>query len=334
MLKYLGMQANKMKKVICEQFAPIEALKVVDTPSPEVKKNQVRINAKAIGVNYPDGLLVQGLYQMKPPTPFTPGIEVAGVIDAVGEGVDTLKVGDAVAAIMPIGGYAEQVVLHQSIVQPLPSGVSPQDATALMCAYGTSHHALKQRANLQEGEHVLVLGAAGSTGIAAIEIAKAMGAKVTAVASTQEKLDLAQKHGADNLVLNNDELADNLKKIAGNKGFDIVFDPIGGDAFDASIRRMAWNGRYLVIGFASGRIPEFAVNLALVKGFSVMGVFWGSFVQKQPQDYMANQVELFAWYNKGLLKPHIHKIYSIDDVQQALNDVLQRKVAGKVVLAP
>ena len=323
-----------MKQVVCEAFAPIEDLKVIDAPSPEVKKNQVRINAHAIGVNYPDGLLVQGLYQMKPPTPFTPGIEVAGVIDAVGEGVETLKVGDSVAAIMPIGGYSEQVLAHQSIVQPLPKGLSAEHATALMCAYGTSHHALKQRANLKENEHVLILGAAGSTGIAAIEIAKAMGAKVTAVASTQEKLDIAQAHGADNLVLNDNQLADSLKKLAGHKGFDVVFDPIGGDAFDASIRRMAWNGRYLVVGFASGRIPEFAINLALVKGFSVIGVFWGTFVQKQPKDYMANQVELFAWYGKGLLKPHIHKTYKLNDVHDALNDVLQRKVAGKVVLVP
>lgn len=323
-----------MKQVVCEAFAPIKDLKIIDAPSPEVKKNQVRVTAQAIGVNYPDGLLVQGLYQMKPPTPFTPGIEVAGVIDEVGEGVEKFKVGDKVAAIMPIGGYAEQVVLHQSILQPLPEGLSPEDATALMCAYGTSHHALKQRANLKEGEHILVLGAAGSTGIAAVEIAKAMGAKVTAVASTQEKLEIAQEHGADNLVLNDDQLAESLKKVAGNKGFDVVYDPIGGDAFDASIRRMAWNGRYLVVGFASGRIPELAVNLALVKGFSVMGVFWGTFVQKQPQDYMANQIELFTWYGKGLLKPHIHKVYPLDDVHQALNDVLQRKVAGKVVLAP
>ncbi|NVK37533.1 MAG: NADPH:quinone oxidoreductase family protein [Gammaproteobacteria bacterium] len=323
-----------MKQVICEAFAPIENLKVIDAPSPDVKKGQVRIRAQAIGVNFPDGLLVQGLYQMKPPTPFTPGIEVAGIVDAVGEDVDKFKAGDAVAAIMPIGGYAEEVVLHQSIVQPLPKGLSADDATALMCAYGTSHHALKQRANLQAGEHVLVLGGAGSTGIAAIEIAKAMGATVTAVASTQEKLDIAKEHGADNLILNDANLADALKKQAGHKGFDVVFDPIGGDTFDASIRRMAWNGRYLVVGFASGRIPEFSVNLALVKGFSILGVFWGSFVQKQPQDYMANQVELFTWYQKGYLKPHIHKAYPIDEVHAALNDVLQRKVAGKVILVP
>lgn len=323
-----------MKQVICEAFAPIEQLKVIDAPSPEVKKGQVRIRAQAIGVNFPDGLLVQGLYQMKPPTPFTPGIEVAGIVDAVGEGVEKFKAGDAVAAIMPIGGYAEEVVLHHSIVQPLPKGLSADDATALMCAYGTSHHALKQRANLQAGEHVLVLGGAGSTGIAAIEIAKAMGATVTAVASTQDKLDIAKEHGADNLILNDDNLGDALKKQAGHKGFDVVFDPIGGDAFDASVRRMAWNGRYLVVGFASGRIPEFSVNLALVKGFSILGVFWGSFVQKQPQDYMANQVELFSWYQQGLLKPHIHKAYPIDQVQDALNDVLQRKVAGKVILVP
>lgn len=323
-----------MKQVTCHSFAPISALTVENVAEPQVKKNMVLIKADAMGVNYPDGLLVQGLYQMKPPTPFTPGIEVAGTIEAIGEGVDNLKVGDKVAALMPIGGYSEKVAVHKAIVQPLPDGIEAEHATALMCAYGTSHHALKQRANLQAGETLLVLGAGGATGLAAVEIGKAMGAKVIAVASSDAKLATAKEHGADELVKNDDDLAANLKKLAGHKGFDVVFDPIGGDAFDASIRRMAWNGRYLVIGFASGRIPEFAVNLALVKGFSLSGVFWGTFVQKQPQDYMANQQELFAWYKDGKVKPHIDARYNIDDVQNALNAVLNREVVGKVVLVP
>lgn len=323
-----------MKQVTCREFAPINKLEVAEVADPELKKNMVIIKSEAMGVNYPDGLLVQGLYQMKPPTPFTPGIEVAGTIEALGEGVEGFAIGQKVAALMPIGGYSEKVAVHKSIIQPLPDGISPEHATALMCAYGTSHHALKQRANLQSGETLLVLGAGGATGLAAVEIGKAMGAKIIAVASSDEKLATAKEHGADELIKNDENLADNLKKVAGHKGFDVVFDPIGGDAFDASIRRMAWNGRYLVIGFASGRIPEFAVNLALVKGFSVSGVFWGTFVQKQPQDYMANQQELFAWYKEGKVKPHIDAQYKIDDVQDALNAVLNRKVVGKVVLVP
>ena len=322
-----------MKQVVCEEFAPVEELKVIDAPSPEVGPGEIRVKNEAVGVNFPDGLLVQGKYQARPPRPFTPGIEVAGVVNAVGEGVTNVKVGDRVAAIMPIGGYAEEVVFPAMIAQPLPDGVPTDDATALLCAYGTSHHGLKQRANLQAGESVLVLGAAGSTGIAAIEIAKAMGATVTAVASTQEKLDIAKAHGADTLILNDENLAENVKEAAG-KGFDVIYDPIGGDAFDICVRRLAWNGRYLVVGFAAGRIPELPVNLLLVKGSCVMGVFWGTFTQKQPKDYIANQQELFQWYLEGKVKPHIHKVYPMDNVHDALNDVLQRKVAGKVVLKP
>lgn len=322
-----------MKQVVCEEFAPVEALKVVDVPSPEISATQVLVTNEAVGVNFPDGLLVQGLYQARPPRPFTPGIEVAGVVKAIGSDVKNVKVGDRVAAVMSIGGYAEEVVIEAMMAMPLPDGVPAVDATALLCAYGTSHHGLKQRANLQPGESVLVLGAAGSTGIAAIEIAKAMGATVTAVASTQEKLDIAKEHGADVLILNDDKLAENVKEAAG-KGFDVIYDPIGGDAFDICVRRLAWNGRYLVVGFAAGRIPELPVNLILVKGCSVMGVFWGTFTQKQPKDYIANQTELFGWYLEGKVKPHIHKVYEMDNVHDALNDVLQRKVAGKVVLKP
>ena len=323
-----------MKLVSCSEFAPLDQLQVIEVPEPEVKKNMVRIRNTAIGVNYPDGLLVQGLYQMKPPLPFTPGMEAAGVIDAVGEGVSQFKVGDKVAALLTLGAYAEKIVVHHSMVMPLPDFISEQHATALMCGYGTSHHALKQRAQLQPGETLLVLGAGGNTGTAAVEIGKAMGAKVIAVASTQEKLDLAKKLGADETILNSDQLGDDIKALVKHKGVDVVFDPIGGDSFDACVRRMAWNGRYLVVGFAAGRIPQLPVNLALVKGFSLMGVFWGSFVQKQAKDYQANQQELFKWYEDGLIHPHIDKVYKLDEVSTALGDVLNRKVMGKVVLAP
>lgn len=323
-----------MKIVRCHEFAPLDQLAIEEVQSPTVKGSMVLIDSEAIGVNYPDGLLVQGLYQMKPPTPFTPGLEVAGVVTAVGEKVTRFNVGDRVGVIMPIGGYAQQVAVHESMPFNLPDGVSAADATALMCGYGTSHHALKQRANLQTGETLLVLGAGGNTGLAAVEIGKAMGARVIAVASSQDKLNIAKQHGADDCILLTENLADDIKALVKNKGIDVVFDPIGGDAFDVCVRRMAWNGRYLVIGFASGRIPELAVNLALVKGFSLMGVFWGTFTQKQPQDYAANQVELFNWYQQGLIKPYIDKAYPFNEVRTALADVLNRKVKGKVILTP
>ena len=293
----------------------------------------VVIAADTIGVNYPDGLLVQGLYQMKPPTPFVPGMEVAGVVSAVGEGVTSVRPGDRVAAICTLGGYAEKVAVDEVRVMKLPAGMDGADACALLCGFGTSHHALKQRAQLQPGETLAVLGAAGATGIAAVQIGKAMGARVIAVASTEEKRAVATRAGAD-IAIGYENLKDELKNATGGEGVDVAYDPVGGDAFDDLTRAMAWGGRLLVIGFASGTIPKFPVNLALVKGYSVVGAFWGSFTQKQPELYADNMRELVGWYEEGKVKPVIDGIYPLADAASVLTRVLGRGATGKLVLKP
>ena len=322
-----------MKAIVCNDFAPLNELQYADVDAPEAKGNMVVIRPDAIGVNYPDGLLVQGLYQMKPPTPFTPGMEVAGTVEAVGPGVETFKPSDRVAGMGLLGAYADLVAVPSNAVFPLPPGMDGADACALMCAYGTAHHALKQRADLQAGETVCILGAAGSTGIAAIQTAKAMGARVTAVASSEEKRDIARSAGADEIT-GYDNLKDELKGLTGGKGIDVLFDPVGGDAFDAACRAMARGGRLLVIGFASGRIPELPVNLTLVKEFSVVGVFWGSFSRHEPEVYAQNMEELIGWYMAGKVKPHIEGRYPLSNAAGVLERVLGRRATGKIILVP
>lgn len=322
-----------MKAIVCEDFGSLESLKYTDVDKPVVKDHTVLIRPESIGVNYPDGLLVQGLYQMKPPTPFVPGMEVAGTVEEVGSEVSRFKPGDKVAALCQIGGYSELVAVPQRAVFPLPPGTDTADACALMCAYGTSHHALKQRAQLKAGETIAVLGAAGATGIAAIQIAKIMGARVIAVASSEEKQGIAKECGADE-VIGYDDLKDNLKKLTDGKGVDVLFDPVGGDAFDAACRAMGRGGRLLIIGFASGRIPELPVNLTLVKEYSVVGVFWGSFTQHEPDVYADNMRELIGWYLEGKVKPHVEGRYPLADAPQILKRVLGRGAAGKLVLVP
>ncbi len=322
-----------MKAIVCNDFAPLSELQYSDVDAPKAEGKTVVVRSEAIGVNYPDGLLVQGLYQMKPPTPFTPGMEVAGIVEAVGPDVEGVKPGDRVAGMGLLGGYAELVALPAKAVFPLPPGMDGGDACALMCAYGTSHHALKQRANLQPGETVGVLGAAGSTGIAAIQIAKAMGARVIAVASSDKKQALALEAGADE-VIGYEDLKDNLKRLTDGKGVDVLFDPVGGDAFDAACRAMARGGRLLVIGFASGRIPELPVNLTLVKEFSLVGVFWGSFTNHEPAVHAQNMEELISWYMQGKVKPHIEGRYPLSDAANVLERVLGRGATGKIILVP
>lgn len=322
-----------MKAIVARDFAPIDRLEYADWPEPTATGRTVVIEAEAIGVNYPDGLLVQGLYQVKPPTPFVPGMEVAGKVVAVSEGVTRFKVGDRVAALSTLGAYAERVGSDEATVMKLPDGISAADACALMCGYGTSHHALKQRAQLKPGETLCVLGAAGATGIAAIQIGKVMGARVIGVASTPEKREIAKQAGAD-VVLGYENLKDTLKEATGGKGVDVGYDPVGGDAFDALVRGMGWNGRLLIIGFASGKIPQFPVNLALVKGFSLVGVFWGSFTQKEPAEYQANMRELIGWHLAGKVKPVIEGVYPLSDAPAILTRVLGRGASGKLILKP
>ncbi|MDP5031858.1 MAG: NADPH:quinone oxidoreductase family protein, partial [Paraglaciecola sp.] len=324
-----------MKAIVCNEFAPVEALKYQDVPDPVVKKGEVIVDVKACGVNFPDGLLVQGLYQMKPPTPFIPGNEVAGVISELGEGVSHLKVGMRVIALCMLGGYAEKVAVPVTHVMPIPDAIPDDEAAALVTAHATAHHALKQRAHIKPGETLLVTGAAGGTGLAAVQIGKLMGATVIAVCSTQEKLDVAKANGADILInYTETDLKTAIKEVTNGKGVDVVYECVGGDTFHACSRSMAWNGRLLVVGFAGGTIPEFPVNLSLVKGYSVVGVFWGSFTQHQPKDFAANMQELLTWYVEGKVKVIVDEVLPLANAKDALNKVMGREVKGKMSLRP
>jgi NADPH2:quinone reductase len=324
-----------MKAIVCNEFAPVEQLKFEDVADPVAQKGQVVVDIKACGVNFPDGLLVQGLYQLKPPCPFIPGGEIAGVISQLGEGVKHLKVGTRVIGLCMLGGYAQKVACPATHVLPIPDGIPDDEAAALVTAHATAHHALKQRAQLKSGETLLVTGAAGGTGLAAVQIGKLMGAKVIAVCSTQEKLEVAKANGADILINYTDtDLKAAIKEVTNGKGVDVVYECVGGDTFHACSRSMAWNGRLLVVGFAGGTIPEFPVNLSLVKGYSVVGVFWGSFTQHQPQDFADNMHELLTWYVQGKVKVIIDEVIPLERAKDALNKVMGRKVKGKISLRP
>ncbi|WP_431483127.1 NADPH:quinone oxidoreductase family protein [Pseudomonas solani] len=322
-----------MKAVLCKAFGPAETLVLEEVASPEPKKNEVLIDVHAAGVNFPDTLIIEGKYQFKPPFPFSPGGEAAGTVAAVGEKITYLKPGDRVMALTGWGSFAEQVAVPGYNVMPIPKGIDFNSAAAFGMTYGTSMHALKQRANLQPGETLLVLGASGGVGLAAVEIGKAMGAKVIAAASSAEKLAVAKAAGADELInYSESSLKEKVKELTGGQGADVIYDPVGGDLFDEAIRSIAWNGRLLVVGFASGRIPELPVNLTLLKGAAVVGVFWGSFAQRQPQDNLANFQQLFAWHAEGKLKPLVSQVFPLEKSADAINALGQRKAVGKVVV--
>lgn len=322
-----------MKAVLCKAFGPAETLVLEEVASPEPKKNEVLIDVHAAGVNFPDTLIIEGKYQFKPPFPFSPGGEAAGTVAAVGEKITHLKPGDRVMALTGWGSFAEQVAVPGYNVMPIPKGIDFNSAAAFGMTYGTSMHALKQRANLQPGETLLVLGASGGVGLAAVEIGKAMGARVIAAASSDEKLEVAKAAGADLLInYSTSSLKEKIKELTGGQGADVIYDPVGGDLFDEAIRSIAWNGRLLVVGFASGRIPELPVNLALLKGAAVVGVFWGSFAQRQPQDNLANFQQLFAWHAEGKLKPLVSQTFPLERAAEAINALGQRKAVGKVVV--
>lgn len=324
-----------MKAIICNEFGPLEKLQYQEVADPVAHPGSVVLDIQAAGVNFPDGLMVQGLYQMKPAFPFTPGSEVAGVITELGEGVKHFSIGDRVIGFVGVGGYAEKAACPATHLIPIPDGISSEEAAGLSTAHATAHHALKQRANIQPGETLLVTGAAGGTGLAAVQIGKAMGATVIAACSTEEKLQMAKDNGADILInYAENDLKTELKKINGGKGIDVVYDAVGGDAFDACSRCMAWNGRLLVIGFASGRIPELPVNLTLVKGYSVVGVFWGSFTAHQPKDFADNMKELLTWYLQGKVKVIVDGALPLAQAKDALDKVMNRQVKGKMVLLP
>ena len=323
-----------MKALVCNEFATIDKLNLEEKPAPQPAKGEVLIDVKAAGVNFPDLLTVQGKYQIKPPLPFIPGTEVAGVVTAVGESVTRRKVGDKVIATTQIGGFAEQCVAPEYATIEMANSMSFPQAAGFSITYGTSYYALKQRANLQAGETVLVLGAAGGVGIATIQIAKAMGAKVIAAASSEEKLDFACEAGADMRInYSNEPLKDKIKELTGGKGADVIYDPVGGDLSEQAFRGIAWDGRFLVIGFASGPIPAIPLNLALLKGASMMGVFWGSWMARQPQEAMQNFKELIDMIDGGQFSPLVTEVYDLEDYQSALASISERRAKGKVILS-
>lgn len=322
-----------MKALLCKAFGPASSLQLEDIPSPTPKANEVLLDVHAAGVNFPDSLIIQGKYQFKPPFPFAPGGEAAGVISAVGDKVSQYRVGQRVMALTGWGSFAEQVCVPAYNLLPMPDGMDFASAAAFGMTYGTSMHALKQRGNLQPGETLLVLGASGGVGLAAVEIGKAMGATVIAAASSAEKLEVARQAGADQLINYREQsLKDELKKLTGGKGVDVIYDPVGGPLFEEAFRCIAWNGRLLVIGFASGEIPALPANLPLLKGASLVGVFWGAFAQRQVQDNVANFQQLFAWYAEGKLKPLVSQRYSLAEAGQAIDTLAERRAVGKLVI--
>ena len=321
-----------MKAVVCKEFGPIENLTVEDLPDPTPGAGEVLIRVHAAGVNFPDGLMVRGEYQMKPPRPFTPGNEVAGIVTALGSGVTTLSVGQRVVSLCGLGGFAEQVVAPADRALPIPDSMDFNTAGGLMLVYGTSLHALKNKAKLKAGETLLVLGAAGGVGLAAVELGRAMGARVIAAASTNEKLELARAHGAE-LGINyaTADLRAELKHLVPG-GVDVVYDPVGGPLTEAAVRGMAWGGRLLVIGFANGEIPKLPLNLLLLREGEAIGVFWGAWTQRDPAGHAANTARIMQWFAEAKLKPHVGGAYPLTQVKDALDDVMGRRAQGKIVL--
>jgi NADPH:quinone reductase len=322
-----------MKAVLCRQHGLPETLTLEDVPSLVPGPQQVVIAVHAAGVNFPDTLIIQGKYQFKPELPFSPGGEVAGVIKHVGAEVEGLRVGDRVLAPLGWGGFAEEAIAEAWRVLPIPGDMDFETASAFVLTYGTSHHALKDRAQLQPGETLLVLGAAGGVGLAAIEIGKAMGARVIAAASSDEKLAVCAEHGADELIhYVRDDLRTRLKDITGGRGIDVVYDPVGGAFSEPALRSTAWNGRFLVVGFAAGDIPSIPLNLPLLKGCSVVGVFWGAFARNERARNAQNMQELFGWFQQGKVRPHICARYPLAQAAEAMNAVANRSAKGKVVI--
>jgi len=322
-----------MKAIVCEAFGEPDSLKYRDIDSPTVRKGEVKIAVKACGVNFPDVLLVQGLYQVKPPFPFSPGLEVAGEIIEIGEGVTGFTVGQRVVAGMNYGGFAEEACAMAGMVFPMPDNMSYEDGAASTLVYGTSQLALDYRGKLQAGETLLVLGAAGGVGLTAVELGKQMGATVIAAASSEEKLALTREYGADYTInYLEEDLREAVKKITEGRYADVIYDPVGGDAFDAAVRCLGNEGRYLVIGFASGRIPEVAVNRFLLKNSSLVGVYWGgmSFTKSEViHDTAQKLLKLFA---EGKLKPHIDRVFPLEEASEALEMIANRQAKGKLVL--
>ncbi|WP_119672608.1 NADPH:quinone oxidoreductase family protein [Deinococcus sp. RM] len=324
-----------MRALTCTAFDEPETLTVTEQPTPTPGPGEVLIRVQAASVNYPDALMVQGKYQVRPKLPFTPGAEAAGTVDAVGEGVTHLTVGQRVAAFTGTGAFATHLIAPAAATLPLPDDLNLNVAATLPLAYGTAMHALIDRGQLKAGETLLVLGAAGGVGLAAVMIGKALGARVIAAASTPEKLDLARAHGADEVINYTDtDLKAALNDLTGKKGVDVILDPVGDRWAESAFRAIAWGGRYLVIGFAGGEIPRLPLNLPLLKGASIVGVFWGEYARRDPRGNARHLTQLAGWVQSGTLKPEISRAYTLQEAPQAMRDLLERRVTGKVIVTP
>jgi NADPH2:quinone reductase len=329
-----------MKAMLCKEYGPPETLVLSELPSPKAGAGQIVVSVKACGVNFPDVLIIENKYQFKPPLPFAPGAEIAGVVKETGDGVTRFKPGDRVIASVGNGGMQEEVVVDPNRCIPMPDGMAFDVAAGLVLTYGTSHYALKDRAKLKAGETLVVLGAAGGVGLAAVELGKAFGARVIAGASSQEKVDLAKKHGADDGFVypsgkltrdQQKELSEQIKQLTAGKGADVLYDPVGGDYAEPAVRAMNWEGRYLVIGFTAG-IPSVPLNLTLLKSCDILGVFWGAFTARNPKRNQEHLAEIMRWTVEGKLKPHISARFPLARAGEAIRMLADRKAMGKVVV--
>jgi len=322
-----------MKAVLCKQFGPPDSLVVEDVPSPRAGPGEVVVSMKAASVNFPDVLVIQNKYQFKPPLPFSPGSELAGVVKEVGAGAHGFKPGDKVMAFTTYGAFAEEVKTEASRLIPLPEKMDFVTGAAFLLTYGTTDHALRDRAALAAGETLLVLGASGGVGLAAIQIGKALGARVIACASSEDKLAVCRSHGADATInYAAEDLRERLKALTEGRGADVIYDPVGGPYSEPAFRSIAWRGRHLVVGFAAGEIPKLPLNLALLKGAAVVGVFWGDFARREPQRFAASVGQLTKWFAEGRLKPHVSQTLPLEKAADALKLMAARQVKGKLVL--
>jgi NADPH2:quinone reductase len=322
-----------MRAVLCKAWGPPETLVVDDIADPEPGPGEVVLAVKAVGLNFFDTLIIEGKYQYKPDLPFSPGAEIAGVVSAVGRHVSGFAEGDRVMTHLFWGGCREAIAVAAEKVVPMPEGIGFEAAAGLTVTYGTTLHALRDRAHLKPGETLVVLGAAGGVGQAAIEIGKVMGAKVIACASSDEKLEFCRRIGADEIVnYTSQDLKLALKELSGGKGIDVVYDPVGGDLSEQALRALGWNGRLLVIGFAAGDIPRIPLNLVLLKGCQIVGVFWGDHVRREPERHRTNMATLLNWCAAGKIAPHVHRTYTLDETPAALQAIARREVIGKAVV--
>jgi NADPH:quinone reductase len=324
-----------MKAILCTRYGGPDDLALMDVPTPELGAGEALVRVKAAGLNFFDTLIIAGKYQVKPPFPFSPASEFSGVVERVGAGVTTVAIGDRVAASIGYGAAREMVVVNADKLVKLPEDVGFERAAGLIITYGTTLHALQDRAALKQGETLAVLGAAGGVGIAAVELGKLMGARVIACASSDEKLAFTREHGADDTInYAREDLREGLRRVTDGKGPDVIYDPVGGPYAEAALRSIAWQGRFLVVGFAAGDIPKLPLNLVLLKGCDVRGVFWGAWTERDPAGHRANVAKLMRWCADGKLSAHVHAVYPLEKTAEALKSLADRKAMGKVIVTP